>query len=414
MDLTTLFQQVGIALGLGLLVGLQRESVASPLAGLRTFPMITLLGAVCGLLATKFGGWTIAAGFVALGATIIVGNLAMLRLEKPDPGVTTEVAMLLMFGVGALTVSGFSTLAIAIGGGVAVLLQFKTELKGVAAKLGDDLVAIMRFALIALVILPALPNREYGPFNVLNPYEIWLMVVLIVGISLGGYIVYKFFGERAGVFLGGILGGIISSTATTVSYAKRTKRVPKGSRIGAIVIMIASTVLMARVLAEIALVGPKLLPTATGPILAMLILQVIITAIAWFIGRSDDADAMPAQENPSELKPALIFAGLYAVVLIAVAAAKDHLGRQGLYTVALVSGLTDVDAITLSTARLVDGGRLDAATGWRLILVATLSNLVFKAATVAVLGSRALFLRILALFGAAFGGGVLILMFWPG
>ncbi|HEY5611911.1 MAG TPA: DUF4010 domain-containing protein, partial [Thermoanaerobaculia bacterium] len=353
-------------------------------------------------------------GFVALGATIIVGNLAMLRLEKPDPGVTTEVAMLLMFGVGALTVSGFSTLAIAIGGGVAVLLQFKTELKGVAAKLGDDLVAIMRFALIALVILPALPNREYGPFNVLNPYEIWLMVVLIVGISLGGYIVYKFFGERAGVFLGGILGGIISSTATTVSYAKRTKRVPKGSRIGAIVIMIASTVLMARVLAETALVGPKLLPTATGPILAMLILQVIITAIAWFIGRSDDADAMPAQENPSELKPALIFAGLYAVVLIAVAAAKDHLGRQGLYTVALVSGLTDVDAITLSTARLVDGGRLDAATGWRLILVATLSNLVFKAATVAVLGSRALFLRILALFGAAFGGGVLILMFWPG
>lgn len=414
MDLTTLFQQVGIALGLGLLVGLQRESVAAPLAGLRTFPLITLLGAVCGLLSTKFGGWTIAAGFVAIAAMIIVGNLAMMRASDTNhPGVTTEAAMLLMYGVGALTVSGFSTLAIALGGGAAVLLHFKAEMKGIATKLGDDLVAIMRFVLIALVILPALPNRNFGPFNVLNPYEIWLMVVLIVGISLGGYIVYKFFGERAGVVLGGILGGIISSTATTVSYAKRTQKVPKGSRLAAIVIMIASTVVMARVLVEIAIVGPKLLPTAAGPMIAMLVLQLIITAALWVVGRGEEPDEMPPQENPSELKPALIFAALYAVVLVAVAAAKDYFGRQGLYVVALISGLTDVDAITLSTARLVESARLDAATGWRLILVATLSNLVFKAGTVAVLGSRRLLVMILALFSIAFAGGAAILLFWP-
>jgi uncharacterized membrane protein (DUF4010 family) len=214
MELTVLFQQLGIALGLGLLVGLQRERAASRLAGVRTFPLVTILGTVSALLGQAFGGWILAAGFLALAGTIFANKEIESREGPADPGLTTEVALLLMFGVGAYLVSGHREAAIAIGGGVAVLLQFKGELHGIVAKLGDnDLKAIMQFALLSLVILPILPNRVYGPFSVLNPRQIWWMVVLIVGISLVGYILYKFSGTGTGVVVNGLLGGVISSTA---------------------------------------------------------------------------------------------------------------------------------------------------------------------------------------------------------
>ncbi|HKX27711.1 MAG TPA: MgtC/SapB family protein, partial [Blastocatellia bacterium] len=200
MELTFLFQQLGVALGLGLLVGLQRESAASRLAGLRTFPLVTLFGSICALLATTFGGWVIAAGLMALASLILAGKLAEARADLPDLGLTTEVAMLLMFGVGASLIAGYRPVAIAVGGGAAVLLHYKGQLHEAVARLSStDLKAIMQFALISLVILPVLPNRTYGPYSVLNPRNIWLMVVLIVGISLSGYIAYKFLGAKAGL-----------------------------------------------------------------------------------------------------------------------------------------------------------------------------------------------------------------------
>jgi uncharacterized membrane protein (DUF4010 family) len=227
MELGFLFQQLGIALGLGLLVGLQRESVASRLAGLRTFSLVTLFGSICALLATMFGGWVIAAGLIGLAGLILAGKYSDAQAGTPDPGLTTEVAILLMFGVGAYLIVGHRTVAIAIGGGAAVLLHFKGQLHGAVERLSDkDIRAIMQFALISLVILPVLPNQAYGPYAVLNPRNIWWMVVLIVGISLSGYIVYKFFGEKVGLLIGGVLGGLISSTATTVSYSRRTAHDP--------------------------------------------------------------------------------------------------------------------------------------------------------------------------------------------
>src|SRR5499426_1334578 len=227
MELSILFKQLVIALGLGLLVGLQREYADSQLAGIRTFPLVTILGVVCAMLAQSFGGWVIAAGLIAVAGLIVVGNLEKFHAGPADPGLTTEIAMLLMYGVGAYVVVGPETIAIAIGAGAAVLLQYKGQLHGMARKLGDeDLRAIMQFVLMSLVILLVLPNRTYGLYAVLNPREIWLMVLLIVGLSLAGYITYKFFGEHAGLLLGGILGGVISSTATTVSYARRTAHDP--------------------------------------------------------------------------------------------------------------------------------------------------------------------------------------------
>ena len=413
MDSAATFQQLGIALGLGLLIGLQRERAESRLAGLRTFPLIAILGTVTATLAQSFGGWVMAAGFVMLAGLIFVGKMSEMHASEVDPGLTTEIAMLLMFAVGAYLVVGATAVAVAIGGGMAVLLQFKVQLHGVVARLSDeDLKAIMQFALISLVILPVLPDRTYGPYDVLNPRQVWWMVVLIVGISLGGYIVYKFFGQNAGIVLGGILGGLISSTATTVSYARRTASAPEASRLAAVIIMIASTIVFARLVIEVAFVAPGFVRAAAPPIAVMFGLLAGLASVLWFQGRKE-RNEMPAQENPSELKAALLFGLIYAIVLFGVAAARDLFGDKGLYAVAGISGLTDVDAITLSTSHLVHAGKLDASHGWRVILVATMSNLVFKALAIAVLGSRVLLAKVAQLYGLALAAGVMLLIFWP-
>jgi uncharacterized membrane protein (DUF4010 family) len=411
MGISLLLQQLGIALGLGLLVGLQRESAASTLAGVRTFPLVTVLGTVCGLLSQAFGGWVLAAGIIALTVIVYVGKIIEMSKGHADTGITTEVALLLMFAVGAYLVVGDRAAAIAIGGGAAVLLHFKGELHGAVARLGaGDLKAVMQFALISLVILPVLPNQTYGPFAVLNPRNIWWMVVLIVGINLGGYIAYKFLGQRAGIVLGGIFGGMVSSTATTVSSAKRAAAAPGAIGPAAIVIMIASTVVFARLLLEIATVAPAFLPIAAPWLIALLVLSAVGSFALW-LRSGKDHDEMPEQENPSELKSALLFGLIYAVVLFVVAAVKELYGNRGLYVVAALSGLTDVDAITLSTAQLVNAGRLSTDDGWRLVVVAAISNLIFKVGAVAALGRRRLFLRILPAYGVVIVAGVLMLLY---
>jgi uncharacterized membrane protein (DUF4010 family) len=320
--------------------------------------------------------------------------------------------MLLMFGVGAYLVGGSEEVAIAVGAGVAVLLQFKGQLHGLAARLGDDdLKAIMQFALISLVILPVLPNHAYGPYSVLNPHQIWLMVVLIVGINLGGYIVYKFFGQRAGTVTGGIIGGVISSTATTVSYSRRTRTDPQVFRAAAVVIVISSTVVFARVLLEIGVVARDFLAVALMPIALMLLLFAVISAAVWRWGQRGQSE-LPLHQNPTELRSALLFGFIFAVVLFAVAATKAHFGGKGLYLVAGLSGLTDVDAITLSTSQLVKSGRIEAADGWRLILLALMSNLVFKWLVVAALGSRQLLSKVALVYGVAVATGAGVLLLW--
>jgi uncharacterized membrane protein (DUF4010 family) len=409
-ELLDILQRLGIALGLGLIVGLQRERIGSPLGGFRTFPLATLFGCINGLIALKFDTWPLAAGFLVIGGLLIMGNLG--RPEK-DVGLTTEVAMLLMYSVGAFVMSGPISIAVIVGGTVAVLLHFKPEMHNLARRLEDpDFRAIMQFVLITLVILPILPNQRYGPYNVLNPYKIWLMVVLIVGISLGGYIVYKFFGQKAGTLAGGILGGLISSTATTVSYARRTSKSPDASAMAALVIMVASTIVFARVLIIIGASAPHFLSVAAWPIGTVLGILALMCLLLWWLSTKGNAE-LPEQGNPSELKAALIFAGLYGLVLLAVAWAQENFGTRGLFVVAVLSGLTDMDAITLSLSDMVNQKHIDPANGWRLILVAAMSNLAFKAGTVAVLGSKRLLGRVLILFAIAMAVSLAVLFFWP-
>ena len=414
MDSTTVaFQQLGISLLLGLLVGLQRERTEADMPGMRTFPLITLLGTVCGMLGKAFGGWIVAGGLLAIVVTLIFPSLLRIRRADPDPGITTWVAALLMYAVGGLLVVAPISLGVAVGGGVAVLLQFKPELHRFAKRLGDrDLQAVMQFVLITCIILPVLPNQTYGPLEVFNPFETWLLVVLIVGMSLGGYIAYKFLGRNAGILLGGILGGAISSTATTVSYARQARTGPISNHAAVIVILVASTVVFVRVLVEIAVVAPEFLATATAPVLVLMVLTALPALLAWYRVRGTPAE-MPEPGNPTQLKSAILFAGMYAAVLLALAAAEKHFGGQGMYVVAFLSGLTDMDAITLSTARMARSDNLVAAQGWRLIIVASLANLVFKAAIAGLLGKRRLLGQIALMFSVPLIGGSLLLALWP-
>lgn len=410
MQTFPIFVKLGLALMLGLLVGMQRERAEARLAGFRTFPLVTVLGTIAGLLAQTLGGWIVAAGLLAVVLLAVAGNVQKMREGAADAGLTTEFALALMYLVGAYLVYGPQVVAIAVGGGVAVLLQFKPELHGFVRRLEEeDLRAIMQFVLIAFIILPVLPDQTFGPFDVINPHEIWRLVVLIVGISLGGYIVYKFFGQQAGIVLGGILGGVISSTATTAGYARRSKEAPEGARAAAVVIMIASTIVYARVLLEIQVVAPRFLPVAGPRIGVMLAVSLLLCAV-WWRRIPRDGAGLPEQENPAELKAAIFFGLMYALILLLVATVRHYLGNPALYLVAGISGLTDMDAITLSTSGLVHAGHLDPQRGWQMIVIAAMSNLIFKAGMVATLGHPRLLREIAVLFGFSLLSGIALLL----
>jgi len=410
--LSDTFLDLAIALGLGLLVGLQQERVASPLAGLRTFGLVSLGGAVSAVLAMQTSAWVVIAGLLAVTAFMVTGNFMLLRGEEPDPGQTTEVAVVVTFLVGALAVAGPTEVAIVCGATTAMLLHLREELHAWVGKLTDrDVRAIMQFVVISLVVLPVLPDRAFGPYHVVNPRQVWWMVVLIVGLNLAGYAAFRLFGQRAGTVLAGVLGGVISSTATTVGYARQTRAQKGRDAVAVVVVWVASGVVFVRIMLEIGAVAPSFLPVAGGPLAIMLALFVVVAAIVWKSGTAP-SDIPIDPGNPTELRPAILFGAIYAAVIFVVAAAEDLLGDAGLYAAAAVSGLTDVDALTLSTSRLVATDRLSPDTGWRLVLVAILSNLIFKLVLAASLGSRTFARRLGALGAVAIAVGVGILLFW--
>jgi uncharacterized membrane protein (DUF4010 family) len=415
-ELGGLLGRLGLATGIGLLVGLQREQADSRIAGLRTFALTALFGAICAVLADEMGGWVLAAGLIALAAMVVLGNVMKLKAGLHDPGITTEVAILLMFVIGAYLMVGRLEIGIVTGGGLAVLLQFKARAQRLVARLGNrDVAAVMRFALLTLVILPILPNRTFGPFDVLNPRNVWLMVVLIVGIGFAGYLAYRFLGTRAGTALSGLLGGAISSTATTVSYSRRGRERDSDAREAAVVIMIASAIVFVRVLIEVAAVAPLALGVAAPPILLTLAGFSLISFVAWWriVHDAAEREPMPEQTNPTELGPALFFGGLYALILLGVASGEARFGSEGIYAIAAISGLADMDAITLSASELHRQGRLEADTLWRVVLVGALSNLVFKAGICGLLGGRLLLRHVLPLYAAGAAVILSVITLWP-
>ena len=415
IEASELLVSLGISLGLGLLVGMQRETAGKKMAGIRTFPLVSLLGALSGAIAERHGGWVIATALAGCVALATVSNLAeQKQSDAPGPGLTTEFALLVVFAIGVAVAMGYWLEATVCAGTVTVLLQGKSRMHGWVGRFSaDEVRELSRLVLLGLVILPLLPNRDMGYLGVINPFKIWLMVVLIVAISLAAYLVSRFIDGNKGVVLSGVLGGLISSTATTAGVARRSKGAPGTSRACAVIAMVATAVVFARVMAEVFVAGGEAGREMLWPLGIMLAWSGIV---AFFLGRfAAGTDGVRTEEQaPSEFKAAVAFALMYVAVLFGVAFAKERLGNAGLYIVAAISGLTDMDAITLSTSRLVADGHLDTGRGWRVILLGGISNMVFKAGMVALLAHRSMLWPVLVSFGATSAGAAVLWVLWPG
>jgi uncharacterized membrane protein (DUF4010 family) len=413
-----LFYRFGIALLIGFLIGLQREfdydvtekPEEKTFAGVRTFSLIALTGCSAALLSDLFeSSWIFLGVFLSLALMIAVAYY--LVGKTGSVGMTTEIAALLTGLVGALAYWEQVALAVALGVVITALLSFKLELHGRAERLNrQDVLATLKFAIITAIILPVLPNEpiwDQPPFDVLVPYKIWLMVVLISGISFSGYILIKLVGSRRGIGLTGLLGGLASSTAVTLSFAQRSRNNTSLGKPFALAIMLAWTVMFGRVLIEVAVVHAPLLQTLWLPITAAGLLGLGYGLYLFFSPRADDEEDVEVS-NPFELGPAITFGLLYGLILLATNAAEQFLGSTGLYLSSIISGLADVDAITLTTAELSRNGTIEQAVATRAIVLAVVSNTSVKGVIVLSTGSAALRRAILPGFILTLGAAVVL------
>ena len=384
------------AVAIGLLIGLERERNPTAKAGLRTFALVGLSGGAAAMLAQVFSAPSIVAVGFAMTAFMMIAAYYHHHeaFHEWDPGTTTIVAVMVCYFLGTMAASGHRQTAVILGILVTALLYFKAEMRGAARSLErKDLISILQFASVTFVVLPLLPDRGYGPYGALNPRHIWLMVVLICGVSLAGYVALRIVGTARGALLLGLLGGLVSSTATTLSFSRHARGGALSTNVAGTVITAANLVLPLRIAVITAAVGPGAM-SVVAPILG----AGFATGAAVYafynrprLPQAGPALTAPTVHNPSEMRSALGFALLYAVVLLLSAWVVDWAGSQGLYGVAIVSGLTDVDAITLSTLRLQGTGTLSASQVSIAIVLAIGANGAFKLAISAFAGSGALF-----------------------
>lgn len=403
---------IATALAIGLLLGLERERHPGTKAGLRTFALVALFASLAGLLSDQLQSpWFLIAGLGLVGALIIAAYVN----EPPDadPGTTTVAAMLVCYALSAMVWYGHSRLAVMLAIATAALLYFKAELHGVSARLTRrDLISMLQFAVLSFIILPILPNREFGPYNAFNPYEIWLLVVLIAGVSLFGYVALRVVGQRYGAPLLGLFGGLVSSTATTLVYARHAAGHAELLRLSVFVILIANLVMLLRLGLISAVVAPGILKQLL-PVLASGLAVGVLTLFYWRRREPLQNELpMPEFRNPTELTAALTFASVYGAVLLGSAWLSDIAGTAGLYALALVSGLTDVDAISLSTLRLFNRGDVSGAQATVAIALATISNIAFKLGMVLAVGGTPLFRRCAGAMGLVAAGLVAAICLW--
>jgi uncharacterized membrane protein (DUF4010 family) len=401
-ELDTLPRYV-VALAIGLLMGLERERNPAAKAGLRTFALTALLGVLAAHLATAIGApWLIAVGLLLVGGMMIAAYLRSPQQPDGDPGTTTVAALMLCYGLGVLVWHEEIQLAVMLGIAATMLLYFKPELRGLSQHMSRrDLLSVLQFAVLALIVLPLLPNRNYGPYGALNPHQIWWMVVLIAGVGLAGYAALRLVGQQRGAVMLGLLGGLVSSTATTLTFSRHARASSEMMPVAVIVIVLANLVVLVRLGVLAAVLAPGVL-AQLAPVLAGGLVAGGLGA-AYGVRRLRPQGSLPAlaMGNPTELRTALGFGLIYAVVLLAAAGLSDWLGNRGLYAVALVSGLTDVDAITLSSLRLHNLDRLSVQGVVNVITLATLANLVFKSVLTLAIGGWHMARHAMAGMGAA-------------
>ncbi len=387
----TLILRLLVGAGLGFVVGLERQlhvRVGEAYAGARTFALVGVWGVATASLADWVGPEAFVAGLVVFGAVEVTSYLALSK-KTGDVGTTTEMAALVTFFVGVLAGRDSYEVAAALAVGMAVLLRSKEYLRTLAGRFEqEDVAAVLQFGVVTAVILPLAPDRGFGPLAAINPHEIWLMVVLVSAIGLAGYLALRLLGSR-GLGLTGLLGGLISSTAVTMSFSKMARRRRDLTNVLAAGVLAASGLMFGRVLVEAAVVSPRLAAVLAAP---MGIMLVAVEATAYLVYRARgrgvaEEDSDLAMQNPVTLTVALQFGLLYGVVVFLGRFLVAKVSASSLALLGAVSGITDVDAITLSSANLVNGG-VDVADGARAVLAAVTVNGFVKGGMAIVLGNR--------------------------
>lgn len=418
-----------VALFIGALVGLEREGKKAAgggdpgLGGIRTFILVAMAGALAGWLSGELGApWIFAAGLVLTAGLVLAGYVLTVRTGVASPGLTTEVAALVVYLLGGTVMFGYQALAVGLGIITAATLAFKEPLHGFAAKVGrDDLYATLKLLIATFIVLPLLPDQAIDPLGAINPYRLWLLVILISGLGFVGYAAVRVFGQARGTAMTGVFGGLVSSTAVTLSFSRRSQdeaghHPPQGLHVFdalAAGILLAWLVMFARITVEVAVVHRALLGALLVPMAAMG--AAALLAGLWFLrqGAADARRAMADGEvpltNPFSLASAMKFAAFFAAVLLLVALVQRSLPGQGIYLVAALAGLTDVDAITLAMATVArDGG--DAEVAVTAIGVAALTNTLVKAGMVAALAAPALRVRVLSGAGLVLVAGLVAVL----
>jgi uncharacterized membrane protein (DUF4010 family) len=413
------FQNFAIAILIGVFIGIERErhqriEHERTIGGLRTFILFALVGAVAGWLTLAFETpWILVSVILGVAAIVIAGYRATANISPESLGVTTEIAAVATTLLGALTMAGFRPVAIALGVVVAAVLAYKEPMHGLVDKLGrDDVFAGIRLLIATFIVLPLLPDRTIDPWGALNPSSIWKLVLLIAGLSLIGYVATRLLGASRGIALTGITGGLVSSTAITLTFARQSRdaayrNLPAALATG---VVLAWTIMFARVLIEVLVVNRSLLAPLVGPIAAMMAAGALG---AWWLHRQtggDDSTNVEEVElkNPFSLTSAAKFAGFFALVQLVVKLAETYGPATGMYAVAALAGTTDVDAITLSMANYAQNGDRDIAVNS--IVIAALVNTVVKAGMVAVLGSSQLRKLVLTVTAVIVTAGVIAIV----
>jgi uncharacterized membrane protein (DUF4010 family) len=403
------------ALAVGLLIGTERGWSARDtedirlIGGIRTFGLVGLLGGLAALLGQQYGLTAWISITLIFGLLVIAGYIAEQR-NTGDIGVTSPIALLLTFLLGSLALSDQRALAAACAVVIALLLSLKQPLHSAVRRLsGEEVSGALKLLFISLVMLPVLPNEGYGPWRAFNPYATWWMVVLIAAIGFAAYSAIRVIGPRKGLLVSALLGGMVSSTAMTMTLARLNERTHMHA-ILACGLLATSALMFPRVLLEVGVVNPALL----GPLLLPLSICALTYAggALWFLHKADSEPANqpePFLKNPFELAPALRFAALLAVIAFLVEGGRRYFGDVGVYVVALLSGLTDVDAITLSLSRNAIA-ELDSQVAVQGIYLAALSNSLVKGLLIALIGGRQLAVRTLPIMATGLLAGLASLL----
>lgn len=384
---------LAVALAIGLLLGFERgwqgraDGEGDRVAGIRTFTLLALAGAMAARLTE--GGFP-ALSLIFLGVAVLMAAAQREKVrDTGDSGVTTMVAGLLAFLLGALAMRGPTGLAAGTAVIAAFLLGMKTELHRFVERIRrEELLATLRLLLISVVLLPLLPDEGYGPWQALNPFRIWLLVVIIAAISWAGHVAIRLVGTRRGLIVTGLFGGLASSTAVAIHLGRRGRDRPALHATLAAGILAASGMMFPRMLAVTAVVAPAI---ALDLAPAFLVAGLIALAAALLLARRGREPEAPAEDdgptrNPLDLATALRFGALLAAIMLAARGLVAWFGDRGLYALAAFSGLADVDAVTLSIAGMATRGETTAGTAVLAILIAAAVNSLVKPVLVALGG----------------------------